>query len=121
MLERIGHVIYLLYQQGIVHGCITLDACGKFEDGWKLMNLIGCQFVNQQKSFSRFHHCAAPEAVKVMEEGRQNVEVAFHKNITASYTLDIWAFGKLMYEALVGKALFMVNQSDSRNLGELRN
>merc|ERR1719276_62498 len=39
----IGDGIYFLHQQGVVHGNIALDTCGKFDDGWKLLNLIGVQ------------------------------------------------------------------------------
>jgi len=101
----------VLHQQGIVHGRITLEACGKFEDNeWKVMDLIGMQFIGEALSSMRFSPCAPPEAVQwfdtqVGDEGDADVDL--YETIPASCALDIWAFGKLMYEALIGKPLLL--------------
>jgi len=120
VLRRIGNGINVLHKEGVVHGSITMDACGKFEDGWKLTNLLGAQGFDQELSFSRFQRCAAPELVKLIG-GRKDSKVTLCQTILASYALDIWAFGKLMYEALVGKPLLVFRQEDTRMLQELRN
>jgi len=117
VLRTIGRGVQQLHQQGIVHGRITLDTCGKFEEEWKVMDLIGMQFIGEGISSVRFCPCAPPEAVQWIEDqgsgDRDDVEVTLYETIPASCALDIWAFGKLMYEALVGKPLFETS-SDRR-------
>jgi len=122
VLYKIANGVHYLHQQSVVHGRITLDACGKFEEEWKLMDLIGIQFVGHELPLLRFHQCAPPEAVQVVDTGGRpgsTNQFALCETVLASCSLDIWAFGKLMYEVLVGKPLFESDFEDTRMVREL--
>ena len=110
VLFQIAKGIEHLHNQGVVHGRICLDACGKFEKGWKLTDLIGVQFIGHKLPLSRYSNCAPPEAVQVLDNSAQCDNFCSRhtlcETMTATESLDIWAFGSLMYEALVGKPIF---------------
>ena len=96
VLRKLAYAIHSLHKKKLVHGHLNLENFGKFEDGfWKLSGLIGCQ-----SSRNPIYGSHVPEAV------------SFNKDIPhlldtypASPSIDIWAFGKIIYEALVGKPL----------------
>ena len=102
----IGDGIYFLHQQGVVHGNIALDTCGKFDDGWKLLNLIGVQNLGEEVVTSRMGFSIPPEGIK-QRSARIN------ETLIASPTIDIWAFGKLLFEVLVQKPLISFDSSES--------
>ncbi len=102
----IGEGIYHLHQQGVVHGHIDADSCGKFDDGWKLVGLIGAQNMGQPMSIHRIGRSAPPEAIQVI--GRTS-RVSIQDHLPAVASIDIWGFGKLMYEVLVGKQILPVD------------
>ena len=96
ILRGIGKSILYLHSLNIVHGAITLDICGRFGDVWKLMNTTGLTSIGHILHPSRMVHdnisCLPPEF-------NQQAEAL------ASYTIDIWSFGQLMYEMLLGPFL----------------
>jgi serine/threonine protein kinase len=100
VLKTIGNSICFLHKQNIVHGNLHSQCCGKFEDGWKLSEFLGVQSFGDLISTSHMIHSLPPESV-TFKGGKGHVL----KTITASPVLDIWAFGKLMFEVLVGKPL----------------
>jgi serine/threonine protein kinase len=112
VFRMIGEGIYHLHQQGVVHGCIDTDSCGKFEDGWKVLNLIGSQYVGKPISSHRMGTSVPPEAVQIT--GRTN-NISVRAQTSANVSMDIWAFGKLMYEVLSGKQLLPVSGNNSIN------
>jgi serine/threonine protein kinase len=120
----IGHGINFLHQQGVIHGNIALDTCGKFEDGWKLLNLIGVQNLGEGVMASRMGLSIPPEGIKSRKD---QSSTRMNDTLSASPTIDIWAFGKLMFEVVVQKSLIpfdsseTIERQDSRLLKELGN
>jgi len=102
----IGDGVNQLHNQGVVHGRIDADSCGKFDDGWKLLNLIGSQRVGQPINANRLKHCPPPEAVHV---SRRTGRVAVSKSTEANVSVDIFGFGRLMFEVFTGKDIISVN------------
>ena len=96
VLRKLAYAINSLHEKNIVHGHLSLDNFGKFEDGfWKLSGLIGCQ-----SSRNPIYGSHIPEAVTFNKGIPQLLDT-----YPASPSIDIWAFGKVIYEALVGKPL----------------
>lgn len=103
VFKKIGHSISMLHRQSIIHGNLQLDSCGKFEDGWKLTGLIGCQINGHPMMTAPMDASAPPEVVTY--KGNHQDTPQLLESYPASPALDIWAFGKLLYEVFVGKPL----------------
>jgi len=103
VFRKIGHSISMLHRQSIIHGNLQLDSCGKFEDGWKLTGLIGCQMNGNPMATAHMDAAVPPEVVTF--KGAQRDTPQLLESYPASPALDIWAFGKLLYEVFVGKPL----------------
>ncbi len=102
ILKTIGKSIRFLHNQNIVHGGLHSQCCGKFEEGWKLSGLlVGVQSFGEPMRTTHMTHSLSPESV-TFAAGKYHVL----NSVTASPALDIWAFGKLMFEVLVGRPLF---------------
>lgn len=110
VFRTVAEALHYLHQKGIVHGNIAPESCGKYEDGWKLKGLIGCQQIGKMISASRMETNAPPEAVSVFALDNGKREYTMSSSILASPAIDIWAFGKLMYEVLLGKRLIPHDQ-----------
>mmetsp|Transcript_13122 Transcript_13122/g.15281 ORF Transcript_13122/g.15281 Transcript_13122/m.15281 type:complete len:785 (+) Transcript_13122:341-2695(+) len=106
VFQMIAEGLHLLHQQGVVHGHIHAGACGKFDDGWKLMDLIGSQFIGKDLSIYRMDTSAPPELVRF--EGRSKKPMV-DEIVFARASIDVWGFGKLMFEVLTGKDLLPVD------------
>jgi Protein kinase domain. len=104
VFKKVGHSISMLHRQSIIHGSLQLDSFIKFEDGWKLAGLIGCQIKgNPIKTTGDMDASVPPEVVTY--KGNQRDDPHLLESYPASPLLDIWAFGKLLYEVFVGKSL----------------
>lgn len=124
VFKMIGEGINHLHSQGVVHGHINTNTCGKFDDGWKLLDLIGSNTIGSYLSTNRTSQSSPPEAV--ISEGKNMTSFRLSDHIVANISLDIWAFGKLMYEVLVGKQLIEIDshkmvETDDLFLGTLKN
>ena len=109
VLRLIAKAIRHLHECGAVHGNICMENCGKFEQTWKLLDIMGSQRSGALIPPSRYQRSFPPEVLQLDDsEGAicdsDNTAVSF-KAVPASPAMDIWAFGKLAYEALVGKPL----------------
>ena len=100
VLKNIGTSLNSLHRQNIVHGNLHSECCGKFEDGWKLSGFLGAQSFGKPISTSYMAYSTPPESITF-----KGARCHLSKTITASSSLDIWAFGRLMYEVLVGRPL----------------
>ena len=109
VLKTVGVSIRFLHNQNIIHGNIHSLCCGKFENGWKLSEFLGIQSIGDQMSTSHMLHSIPPEYI-TFQGGKCHVS----RKIAASISLDIWAFGKLMFEVLVGKPLLPHDLSADR-------
>jgi serine/threonine protein kinase len=87
-----------------------METCGKFQDGWKLLERLDVQIAGENFNSLRFRQTFPPESLELSEQDgaiydSDNAPVSFVKNLTAHPAIDIWAFGQICYEALVGKPL----------------
>ncbi len=110
VFKMIGEGINHLHLQGVIHGHLDMHTCGKFNDGWKVLDLIGSATIGSTITVKRTGYISPPEAVGTVEEPM--------RSIVANVSLDIWAFGKLMYEVLVGKQLIQIDQINSHKMVE---
>ena len=101
VLRLIGKGIRHMHKVGVIHGNIGMHNCGKFEDRWKVMGLTGMKQIGENFTLARLDSSAPPEAVEFSGEGSGQ--------IIASPAIDIWGFGKLMYEVLLGETLFDID------------
>lgn len=109
VLRLIAKAIRYLHRSGVIHGNICMANCGKFEHSWKLLDCIGLQRIGDSIDPIRFHQSFPPEVLQIHEDDERiydsdNSAIAF-RDVEATPSIDIWAFGKLAYEALVGKPL----------------
>lgn len=141
VLRLIAKSIRHLHEVGVVHGDVCLENCGKFEDKWKLMSSLGMQPIGKRFDAARMGESSPPEAVEMLHnvvetrgQETSSRHATFKGDIVAGPAVDIWAFGKLIYEALTGEPLIRFDSNkdtryDNRallklvswNEGDLRN
>mmetsp|Transcript_4487 Transcript_4487/g.8273 ORF Transcript_4487/g.8273 Transcript_4487/m.8273 type:complete len:787 (+) Transcript_4487:408-2768(+) len=126
VLRLIGKSLKHLHSSGVVHGNVCMKSCGKFEESWKLLERLDIQVVGQPFDPKRFRQSFPPESLELSEQegvtyDSDNVPVSFRKILVAQPSIDIWSFGQLCYECLVGKPLveFDVNKSPSEDVAAL--
>lgn len=115
VLRLIAKALRHLHQSDIVHGNLCMENCGKFEHSWKLLGTMGLLRVGEIVDPLRFEKSIPPEALRT-EEGEGVVfdsdnPLVTSRPIQASPAMDIWAFGKLAYETLVGQPLIEFDPS----------
>merc|ERR1712194_711978 len=83
---------------------------GKFGDRWKITGLPGSVVAGGRFGISRLGLHSPPEAYVFAHSTRSDElgRALLAPLLTAEPTVDIWAFGKLLYEVLVGESLFRV-------------
>lgn len=109
VLRLIAKALRYLHRSGVIHGNVCLANCGKFEHSWKLLDCIGLRRIGDSIDPRRFHQSFPPEVLQIHEDKAKvydsdNSAISF-SHVEATPAIDIWAFGKLAYEALVGKPL----------------
>ena len=109
VLRLIAKALRQLHHSDLVHGNLCMANCGKFEHSWKLLDTMGLVRIGSVIDPVRFDQSVPPEALRIDDgEGAvfdsDNPPVAF-QFIQANPSVDIWAFGKLAYETLVGQPL----------------
>jgi serine/threonine protein kinase len=124
VLRLIGKAVRHLHDAGAVHGNISMETCCKFEDTWKLGERLSVQIMNEPFDCSRFRESFPPEALEPSDSEQDgavfdsdNTPVRFKSTLTASPSIDIWAFGKLAYECLVGKPLVAFDSDNDEGTG----
>ena len=111
VLRLIAKCMRYLHGIGVVHGDICLENCGKFDDRWKLLSSLGIQPNGKRFDSTRMCESSPPEALEMLRdvvETRGQEASSRHvtfKGHVAAPSVDVWAFGKLMYEALTGEPL----------------
>jgi serine/threonine protein kinase len=121
VLRSIAKALRHLHEAGAVHGNLCLQNCGRFEQSWKLRGRLGFKKIGEPFDTSRFHQSFPPEALKVDEQEGEifdsdDAPVSFRSDMSASPAIDIWSFGKLAYEAIVGQP--MINFDSSKSADE---
>ena len=98
----------VLHQSGWVHGKLNLETACKFEDNWKLSDVLGCQRIGETTRITRISSCSPPECFEPLDPDSSKHEASFKSDYTCSAMMDSWGFGKLAYEVLTGRELFQV-------------
>lgn len=110
VLRFVAKSVRQLHRSGAVHGSLCLENCGKFQhSSWKLLDSTGIVKLGDSIEPTRFGKSFPPESLHLAEEAgavfdSDNPAVKFLA-MPADISTDIWAFGKLAYEALVGRPL----------------
>lgn len=109
VLRLIAKAIRHLHESGVIHGNICMQTCGKFEQSWKLLDTLRAQRIGDFVNKSRYGQSFPPEVLDLDDDDgavydSDNAAVSF-LSAKAAVSIDIWAFGKLAYETLVGKPL----------------
>jgi serine/threonine protein kinase len=123
VLRLIAKSIRHLHEVGVVHGDVCLGNCGKFDDKWKLMSSLGTQPIGKRFDSARMGESSPPEAVEMLRNvvetrGQETASrrAAFKGDIVAAPAVDMWAFGKLIYEVLTGEPLIQFDPNkDTRH------
>lgn len=106
VLQIIAKAVHRLHVFGVVHGNITPEICGKFDERWKLLGTLDFQKVGDRFDTGSFGSSVPPEALEPQHSGMGlDRQAAFRTNVVVDPSMDIWAFGKLAYDVLVGEPL----------------
>jgi hypothetical protein len=110
VLRLIGKALVDLHASGGVHGDVCMENCGKFDYAWKLLGRMDVQRIGETFNPSRYHQSFPPEALQLDEQeggicDSDDAPVSFRTTLIVDPSLDIWAFGKLAYESILGKPL----------------
>ena len=127
VLRLVAKSLRHLHEIGVVHGDVCLENCGKFDDKWKLMSSLEMQPIGKRFEASRMGASSPPESIEmlrnVVETRGQEMSsrATFKGDLVTSPAIDMWAFGKLMFEVLTGESLIefdpdMVPRQDNRAL-----
>lgn len=117
VLRKVAKALLHLHSQNVVHGCLSLDTVGKFDDNWKLMSVIHLREMGTVFPLNAINRNSPPEAVRLIQDDRYEYNSlrknrsALHDPIIAEPSLDIWSFGKLFFEALSADSLFPYSHS----------
>ena len=109
VLRIVGKALWSLHSSGLVHGNISLTHIGKYETKWKVAEILSIQRAGDVFDPDRFSPSSPPESV-IPRQSNTAHEVTFRTDLETSPALDIWAYGKLAFEALVGEPLILFNE-----------
>jgi len=116
VLRLVAKSLRHLHSMNVIHGAVELQQCGKFNTGWKLMGRLDVQEVGSGYQYMG-GSMVPPEAVCEETAGdiidADAIPICISQKVLADPSIDIWGFGKLAYEVLVGKDL--VEFKDARH------
>jgi serine/threonine protein kinase len=112
VLRLIAMALQRLHNQGVVHGHLSLESCAKFDDKWKLANFLGAYCVGEVIHYNEETLAVPPEALQLCRTQGSATHATFRNDFVAQASVDIWAFGKVAYEALVGQPLIPTDQDE---------
>ena len=119
VLRSIANALLKLHSQRFVHGNLTIQSCAKFDDKWKLANLLDAKYFGEILPLSAETHTIPPEALQLTTHHGSEGHVVLKHDFVAKPSVDIWAFGKVAYEALAGKPLFDVASNKNDDIDSL--
>ena len=114
VLQHIARSLGYLHSIGFVHGNVSLETCGKYDDDWKLSDILGMQRVGQHFEPGRFSQSASPETIEPLSNALVD-QYTFRTDVITHPCIDVWAFGKLAFEALVGESLIAFEDHNERD------
>jgi hypothetical protein len=117
VLRVVAKALQNLHSLGIVHGNVCMENCGKYNDKWKLADILGMQRIGGRFESSRFDKSAPPECIEPASNAAMEHQAAFRHGMVTEASIDSWAFGKLAYEVLTGEDLveFETNKNGNQN------
>lgn len=95
ILHLIAEALGELHNAGIAHGNIDSHHIGKFGEDWKVTGILGSAVNGERFASARLGLHSPPETFQ-----------SCSPLLSADPTVDVWSFGKLMYEVLVGESIF---------------
>eukprot|EP00985_Skeletonema_marinoi_P018614 scaffold10417_cov137-Skeletonema_marinoi.AAC.38 len=104
IMFRVGEGIFKLHACNIIHGQIDSHSIMKFGDRWKITRLCGSVVRGGPFSMTRLGAHSPPEAF--VSSQKESSSASKNPALVAESSVDIWAFGKLIYEAFVGESIF---------------
>ena len=110
VLRIVGKALSQLHAAGLVHGNISLTHIGKYENKWKVAEVLSLQRSGETFDPDRYSPSSPPESLVPRHSGDAH-EVEFRTDMETAAAIDVWAFGKLAYEALVGEPLIMFDEA----------
>lgn len=112
VLRITAKAILHLHTLGIAHGNVNLDNCRRYEDKWKLANSLESQAIGSPVRISRLSSSSPPECIEPLHVGGKGTkhQATFRSDYVCSSTMDCWGYGKLSYEALVGRSLVHLDE-----------
>lgn len=120
VMHQICKALSHLHENGIVHGCVDSHHVGKFLESWKITGIIGSVVIGENIGLDRLGLHSPPETfIRSAPSGTgsiRNTNTPFEMSLKAEPTVDIWSFGKLLYEVIMGESLlslFLDNDDES--------
>ncbi|KAL7470976.1 hypothetical protein ACHAXS_011265 [Conticribra weissflogii] len=112
VMRQVCKALSHLHENGIVHGCVDSLHVGKFLETWKITGIIGSVAIGENLRLDRLGLHSPPEAF-IRPSPRvtgsiENEDTPLRMMLRAEPTVDVWAFGKLLYEVIVGESLFSI-------------
>lgn len=121
IMRQIAKALSQLHSNNIVHGFVDSIHIGKFGGRWKLSGLPGSVVRGDNFTTSRLGLHSPPEAFVLMHSKDTSEKIAaLAPSLEADPAVDIWAYGKLLYEVLTGETLFMTFSEDSNQFSALK-
>lgn len=112
VLRIVCKALLSLHNDGLVHGNLSLTHIGKYDGKcWKLAEVLGLQRIGETFDPDRFSPSSPPESVVPQRHSDAAHQVMFRTDLTTTSAIDVWAFGKLAFEALVGEPLVMFDET----------
>jgi Protein kinase domain len=105
VLRLVGKALAHLHSLGVIHGCVSLEHVGKFQSKWKLSEVMIIQRIGEVFNSGMFSKASPPEAIKVDNVSTSEVRAMFRSNFIVDESIDVWAFGNMAFEVLVGEPL----------------
>eukprot|EP00985_Skeletonema_marinoi_P026654 scaffold20856_cov138-Skeletonema_marinoi.AAC.2 len=105
-LKRVAIALLHLHENGLVHTDFGPHSVGKFGPLWKLLGVGGCVPIGASTDPKHgIYHCPETIRIETVVIDGQERKTAKITSITASPAVDLWAFGHLVYESIVGAPL----------------
>ncbi|GKY96491.1 hypothetical protein MPSEU_000608500 [Mayamaea pseudoterrestris] len=112
VLRIVAKALAHLHEMKIVHGSVKLENCGKFRECWKLTSMLGAQKIHSIVNPWRLFQSAPPEAVAFHASNAFELRT----DLLADPSQDVWGFGKMAYDVLVGDPLIFFGEEDTANM-----